>query len=499
MCEQSITLQLGQYANFTGTHIWNARESIRAKANVDPSCIYRVDESKAGRRKLTPRLVMIDMKDNMAGSPVMGTEVQAPVESVWGGTIQRFEQQSRGITDFQAQRKAILDSDDSGMIGGGSWDTGSHFKEDDISVWSDFIEPRLHDKTTFELPQWAQTTPFDNYFAGTSDDILSADVREDMFDRFRYFAEETDNLKLVTIMADIYDGFGGLTSSLLEEIRSEAPSAVISLFAFTASSGTPTPVDEDSTISDLMQNISVPLCYANMMEYASMIVPIYPRAAAALAASNVHIDASNMYQTSAVIATAIDTILTPLYMGDSETTLTRPQATTANEWYRGITMNGRLPICSLEVCMPFPLPPSAPLEPFNQTFRQFRTTGRDSPHTFATSHRALNPFATSLSAAAHGPLAAPHSMLSALRSKRPYSNFLSIRGPTAASKRTMLLVPDMLLCFVFYSILLILLFLSSGHLQASRRISSDSALTALTLHPQSWTHKFPMRFPSRES
>ena len=52
--------------------------------------------------------------------------------------------------------------------------------------------------------------------------IISEEHRCDYFDTIRKYAEECDYLRSITL-TDLYDGFGGLTCSLMEEIRDEFP------------------------------------------------------------------------------------------------------------------------------------------------------------------------------------------------------------------------------------------------------------------------------------
>ena len=92
-----------------------------------------------------------------------------------------------------------------------------------MDAWSDFLKVHLHPSSIIELPFWSFNEPFSTFSVGMSKDVIKDDDRCDYFDTIRKFSEECDYLRNITILADLYDGFGGLTCSLLEEIRDEMP------------------------------------------------------------------------------------------------------------------------------------------------------------------------------------------------------------------------------------------------------------------------------------
>jgi hypothetical protein len=99
---QSITLQIGNYSNFVGSHLWNIREDhfkmiTSSHTNkydhelFDISTHYRVIESKkSSTLKHNPRVVMIDCNsnfyiDNQQEEQI--TEKQSP-SVLWDGSIE---------------------------------------------------------------------------------------------------------------------------------------------------------------------------------------------------------------------------------------------------------------------------------------------------------------------------------------------------------------------------------------------------------------------------
>ena len=103
-------------------------------------------------------------------------------------------------------------------------------KDSDVHAWSDYLKVHLHPTSVVELPFWSFNEPFSTFAAGMSRSVISDDHRCDYFDKIRKFAEECDYLRNITVLADLYDGFGGLTCSLMEEIRDEFPRMTVVSF-----------------------------------------------------------------------------------------------------------------------------------------------------------------------------------------------------------------------------------------------------------------------------
>ena len=107
-----------------------------------------------------------------------------------------------------------------------------------------------------------------------------------IMEQYRYFAEECDYLSSIVITADIYNGFGGILTSILEEIRQDEPHLLIPIFAISAA---PKVVENQLAINQMSHissknqtknstliSLNLPLCYAKMHECSDMVIPIHP-------------------------------------------------------------------------------------------------------------------------------------------------------------------------------------------------------------------------------
>eukprot|EP00596_Hydrurales_sp_CCMP1899_P004057 CAMPEP_0119045370 /NCGR_PEP_ID=MMETSP1177-20130426/39224_1 /TAXON_ID=2985 /ORGANISM="Ochromonas sp, Strain CCMP1899" /LENGTH=474 /DNA_ID=CAMNT_0007017009 /DNA_START=447 /DNA_END=1868 /DNA_ORIENTATION=- len=297
-------------------------------------------------------------------------------------------------------------------------------KNNSVNYWTDFLQQNFHSKSICEMPIWTNNQNFDTFFSGSSVDLVPNDVKEDFTDRFRYFAEECDHVACIRVLADLHNGFGGLTCSIVEEFREEYPSVAIPVWAFTEpfsnteSDETESYCDTNQsapTTSSSLRSLGVPLAYSKLSENASIIIPIGDTRVTEYLSQYINIDGKNTYQSSSILALAIEAAeghqhLIPPQAAPSERSM-GPQ-----EWCYAATKAGRFPLCALEGCLyPLGKGPTEPLmDSFNINNNQISTS----------SYTTLNPFTQSLSAARYG----SWSINSNQRKHRAYSNLLSIRG-----------------------------------------------------------------------
>lgn len=200
------------------------------------------------------------------------------------------------------------------------------------------------------LPLWANASNFDTYCAGATNEQVSSTLLEIYMDNFRYFAEECDYLSTINIFSDIFDGFGHLTTRLLEEIREETRSATIPIWMLQGSDTVITTYELQQK-KNMLKELNTPICYANMSEHATMIVPINHTNAMR------HILPKDRtlfthFESSALIGTAIETMTSIEY-------LKKPNNNEGSKWTsihnlcQGATALGRFQFTGLEISLPF--------------------------------------------------------------------------------------------------------------------------------------------------
>jgi hypothetical protein len=107
--KEHITIQVGNYANYVGAHFWNFQDELFARIaedeelqrqhNFDLSKLYRMSKTWDDKDAYTPRLLVIDHKDNMGTyhpesssfhGKLGGSAVNASAQSEyvpWGGGV----------------------------------------------------------------------------------------------------------------------------------------------------------------------------------------------------------------------------------------------------------------------------------------------------------------------------------------------------------------------------------------------------------------------------
>lgn len=276
----------------------------------------------------------------------------------------------------------------------------------------------LHQKSILTLPTNVQPRNFDTFFQGFAQttDVLSKSLLEDTLERVRYFAEECNYLSSIHLFSDMDGGFGGLTCSLIQELREEFGSAInLPVWGFL----------EDRTINSShslkanLQSLNMPLLYSNLTEFSSQFVPISIESAAALSPF-LDVDVTSDYQTSAVIATAIETATSSMRFSS----LDPCNRMNSSEWIHVNSRNKRLPLCTLETLMPFT---NRVDDSYDNIWRTFpdETKTKASP-TAGEIAGPINPFMSSLSVSLNGPWKTQLQQ----RSRRAFSNSIFVRGPT---------------------------------------------------------------------
>lgn len=74
-----ITVQLGNYANYVGTHWWNIQEATfnynpntLEKSEINHDVLFREGENQRGQVTYTPRMILLDLAGSLSHMPVDG-------------------------------------------------------------------------------------------------------------------------------------------------------------------------------------------------------------------------------------------------------------------------------------------------------------------------------------------------------------------------------------------------------------------------------------------
>lgn len=88
-----VTLQLGTYANYVGTHWWNIQEATfnynpnsALQSDIDHDVLFREGKNQAGQVTYTPRMILLDLAGSLGHMSMDGElyEDQAKAELLSG-------------------------------------------------------------------------------------------------------------------------------------------------------------------------------------------------------------------------------------------------------------------------------------------------------------------------------------------------------------------------------------------------------------------------------
>lgn len=484
---ETITLQLGNYANFVGAHYWNLQGDEALSGEGDNAHLFRGEE---GAGAWQPRVLICDLRGNLGR--MMGDfddccddEAAGEQQPEWAtrtDVLRRdlpeanpFQQflQSCDAASYDAQHVFVQPAVAAGGLSrqqqqymqrqrdqgrGGEAESAqppqspsqqpqqqgqrkqagrrdaSRPSETLVAAWTDFLTSPLSPSSACMLPLWTTHSVFDTFLAPQQ---LPGDFLEGYMDQMRRLAEECDSLQTVQMLVDLQDGFGALGGRVCEAVREEYGAVRLPVWAFDAqSAGSEARWQadvSDSLLAEALSRLGVAHSMAHLIEHASAVIPVQPSAAAGVSAHVQTADAGGSvlrYHSSAVVAAAIEALCGGGGGGGS-----------SGDWLARASNAGRFPLLELEADLPWSRGPDAPLgyvaAEFDDESAEAEERRGGATRAAPSSRRqrlSLNPFLHNLSSATTGQFAVPEGDGPDLylRSRhKPFTNALSLRGPTA--------------------------------------------------------------------
>lgn len=183
-----------------------------------------------------------------------------------------------------------------------------------IKTWADYMYTRYHPRSINLLPAINKSgdVAFDCYTQGAQ--IWTEQYLDDSFgDRVRQYIEECNNCQGFQTLFDGSDGFSGLGLKVLEHLQDEYGKTSLTIPIFSPKqvfSGK----EATDAMSDSTRVINMALTYANLIDTGSLILPLstmsrcWRNLSRPRSFPNFNYDATNLYETSAILATYLDTI-----------------------------------------------------------------------------------------------------------------------------------------------------------------------------------------------
>uniref|UniRef100_A0A3Q3WS48 Protein misato homolog 1 n=1 Tax=Mola mola TaxID=94237 RepID=A0A3Q3WS48_MOLML len=345
-CREVITVQLGHYSNFVGTHWWNLQD---ASLSYDPETppgdtqsgvVFREGQTLGGHVTHTPRLIAMDVKGNPSfplkdfcltykcapsgreGSLMMHKE-SPPAKNFFLEDLDKLDV-SR-LPDSQLTR------------------VQSGYKlEGSVKVWSDFLRIHLHPRTISVIHQYNHDGEAHRLEAfGQGEALLQGQVLEELEDKLHFFVEECDYLQGFQVFCDLADGFAGLGSKVTEMLQDSYGGRGILTWGLAPVSYSP--------MRDLYHQLNCTLGTVHLANNSSLFCPLTLRGGLGRRPSSpaafpfLTYDPALWYHSSAVLALALDALTLPYRLRNNSVPMWQVADTLAVSGRKVVAAYGAVP------------------------------------------------------------------------------------------------------------------------------------------------------------
>ncbi|XP_030003855.1 protein misato homolog 1 isoform X2 [Sphaeramia orbicularis] len=349
VCREVITLQLGHYSNFVGTHWWNLQD---ASLSYDPEMplgeiqsdvVFREGQTSGGHITYTPRLIAMDLKGSLRTLRQEGSLYDPGKDTsavTWDGSLMMHKESPPVKNSFLedldklekgeilAEADFISSSQAQCSAGAMSVETVNsrlsrvqkgYKLEGSVKVWSDFLRIHLHPRTISVIHQYNHDGEAHRLEAfGQGEALLQGSVLEDLEDRLHFFVEECDYLQGFQVLCDLADGFAGLGSKVTEMLQDSYGGRGILTWGLA-----PVSHPNSSPMKDLYHLLNSTLGTVHLSSHSSFFCPLTLRGglgrrpSSPVAFPHLNYDPSLWYHSSAVLALALDALTVPYRLRDN--------------------------------------------------------------------------------------------------------------------------------------------------------------------------------------
>ncbi|XP_016500479.1 uncharacterized protein LOC107818914 [Nicotiana tabacum] len=336
-----VTVQVGNYANFIGSHFWNFQDELLGLAEspesdqvfinhgLDMDVLYRTGETQQGVLTYTPRMVSVNFQGSLGSLSSRGSLYsQIPAKSLdvmtWKGRVATHASeplrrnlflQSLSEEEQESMDKAALDNRNGSSQGEIQDKDIVECLESDVQYWTDFSKVHYHPQSLYELSGlWVEIQDFDNYALG-KDAFCGHQHGEEIDDRLRFFIEECDHIQGIQCVVDDSGGFSGVAAAFLENIADEYPNVPVLLYNARNPSLN---MDSKGRKQAISRNLHDAVSFSRLSELCKLIIPVgLPSLSGSRASQFLCIKDEKPYHSSAVYASAMHSFSLPFRMKQS--------------------------------------------------------------------------------------------------------------------------------------------------------------------------------------
>ncbi|CAM8879279.1 unnamed protein product [Rhodiola kirilowii] len=326
-----VTIQVGGFANFVGSHFWNFQDEMLGLAgdpksdpvfknqHVNMDVLYRSGETHQGILTYTPRLVSVGFQGSLGTMNSRGTlysndSSTATSVPTWSGNV------STHISEPRKKNLFLRSLYEEEGVGDGTVSAVDHSNQEiedseivsslekNVEYWTDFSKVHYHPRSLYEINGlWVDAQESDH--TGFGRDAYSGDREEDINERLRFFIEECDHIQGIQFLVDDSGCFSGLSADFLEHMADEYSNTPVLLYRVKGNNSTDQSLSLKRVVSrDLHESIS----FARLSQFCKLIVPLgVPTFNIGKAFSYIRVNNEKAYHNSAVYAAALHAISLP--------------------------------------------------------------------------------------------------------------------------------------------------------------------------------------------
>ncbi|KAM9383888.1 protein misato homolog 1 isoform 2-T2 [Pholidichthys leucotaenia] len=381
LCREVITLQLGHYSNFVGTHWWNLQDASLSydpespPGEIQSDVVFREGQTMGGHVTYTPRLIAMDLKGSLRtlcqeGHLYEGSKDTSAI--TWEGNVMVHKEsppeRNSFLEDLEKMDGEILAEVDfpsqpqcSGSVSINT--VNSHLArvqkgyqlEVGVKVWSDFLRIHLHPRTISIIHQYNHNGEAHRLEAfGQGESLLRGSVLEELEDRLHFFVEECDYLQGFQVLCDLADGFAGLGSKVTEMLQDTYGGRGILTWGLM-----PVSHPDSPPVKDLYRLLNCTLGTVHMASHSSFFCPLTlrgglnRRTSSPVAFTYLSYDPSLWYHSSSVLALALDALTTPYRLRNNSIPMWQVADTLALSGRKVVAAYGAIPFPMMHgSCLP---------------------------------------------------------------------------------------------------------------------------------------------------
>ncbi|XP_022133260.1 protein misato homolog 1 isoform X3 [Momordica charantia] len=292
-----VTIQVGEFANFVGSHFWNFQDELIGLAadplgdavfknqHLNMDVLYRSGETQQGVLTYTPRLVSVGFKGGLGSVSARGTlyndDAYTPSDVItWRGNVSTHNTEPLKKNLFL--QSLSEEEQENSMNGKNSEQATSRIEiqdkdiveclEKDVTFWTDFSKVHYHPQSLYQLNGlWVDVQEFDNYGIGKESFSWSSQ-REDIDERLRFFVEECDHIQGFQFIVDNSGGFSAIAGDFLENVADEYSNTPVLLYSV-RSPGSYS-MQRENKRQTVSRNLHDAVSFARLSSFCQLFVPV---------------------------------------------------------------------------------------------------------------------------------------------------------------------------------------------------------------------------------